>query len=258
MCEGGVLVRHSAFVLSILIVLFPVAIFGQASRIKLAGGPENYFVVFDAASGILNALVAAMLIARLDSKLIGLRSWLILTLYSYSAVQPLFAVFERQEPVFQEIQTFVLIAVFLSKVYLFLIIYYALQTGRLLNYVYCFPILNRLIDAIFENQFEIKEERESKSSFRFFVTNDDKRTYATDRSFENRDDCEIHIEKLRDAAKDMASYVPKEKYGTRWVEIVAKGGEVLCHSADLRSAGEVTELIKESIQKLPYCKYVHS
>jgi hypothetical protein len=133
-----------------------------------------------------------------------------------------------------------------------------LQTGRLLNYVYCFPTLNRLIDAIFENQFEIKEERESKSSFRFFVTNDDKRAYATDRSFENRDDCETHIEKLRDAAKDMASYVPKEKYGTRWVEIVEKGGEVLCHSADLRSAREVTELIQESIHKLPYCKYVHS
>src|SRR5262249_44980638 len=147
----------------------------------------NYFTFFDAVSGIMNAIVLAMLIARLDSKLIGLRSWLILLLYGYSAVQPLFAVFEQKELVFQEIQTFVLISVFLLKVYFFLIIYYTLQTGRMLNYIFCFPILNRLSDAIFENQFEIRMGRESGSSYRFYITNDDKQAYTTDKSFGGRE-----------------------------------------------------------------------
>jgi hypothetical protein len=50
--------------------------------------------------------------------------------------------------------------------------------------------------------------------------------------------------------------VLREKYGTRWVEIVANG-ETLCHSSDLRYTHEVKELIEESVQKLPYCKYVY-
>jgi hypothetical protein len=196
------------------------------------------------------------LIARLDSKLIGLRSWLILVLYSYSAVQPLFAVFEQKALVFQQIQTLVLIAVFLCKVYFFLIIYYTLQTGRMLNYVFCFPILNRLSDSIFENQFEIKVGRESESSLEFLITNEDKPAYTSAKSFESREDCLKHIERLREAAQRKQSYVPNEKFGTHWVEIVADG-EVLCSSIDLRSAHEVKDLIEESVEKLPYCKFVH-
>lgn len=251
------MIRFSALALCIFILLFPMLIFSNSFTIISRNGLTlvNYFTLFDAISGILNALVVAMLIARLDSKLIGLRSWLILILYSYSAVQPLFAVFEQPDLVFQEIQTVVLIAVFLLKVYFFLIIFYALQTGRMLNYVFCFPILNRLIDAIFENQFEIKEERESANSFRFFITNDDRHAYTSDRSFALREDCERFIEKLREVARCKESYNPRNKFGTHWVEIIVES-EVLCHSVDLRSEHEVKEFIEESIEKLPYCKYV--
>jgi hypothetical protein len=195
-----------------------------------------------------------MLIARLDSKFIGLRSWLILVLYGYSAVQPLFVVFERPDVVFQEMQTLVLIAVFLLKVYFFLIIIYALQTGRMLNYVFCFPTLNRRIDAIFENQFEIKTERESEDSFRFSVSKDGRLVYATDKSSRTREDCDRRVEELREAAKMRTSYHPKEQDGTHWVEI-AVNSEMLCHSKDLRSQQEGQELIDESVQNLPYCKY---
>jgi hypothetical protein len=105
---------------------------------------EAYASIFDALSGVLNAIVLALLIARLDSKLLGLHSWLISILYSYAAVQPLFIVFElNQTPIWQTITTVVLIFVFLSKVYFFLIIIYALQTGRMLNYLFCFPIFSK-------------------------------------------------------------------------------------------------------------------
>lgn len=251
------MIRFSVFALSILVLLFPLVILSESFRIISGGGATqvNYFTYFDAISGITNAVVIAMLIARLDSKLIGLRSWLILILYSYSAVQPLFAIFEQPGPVFEQIQTLVLIAVFLLKVYFFLIIYYTLQTGRMLNYVFCFPILNRLSDSIFENQFEIKVGRESETRVTFSITNDDKPAYTTDISFDSREECVKRIESLRDAAKHRESYVSKEKFGTHWVEIVANS-EVLCSSIDLRSAHEGKELIEESIEKLPYCKFV--
>src|SRR6185503_15541898 len=85
-----------------------------------------------------------LLIARLDSKLVGLPSWLISILYSYAAAQPLFVVFElNQTEVFDKITTGVLIFVFVSKIYFFLIITYALQTGKMLNYLSCFPILEK-------------------------------------------------------------------------------------------------------------------
>jgi hypothetical protein len=60
---------------------------------------------------------------------------------------------------------------------------------------------------------------------------------------------------LREIAKHKESFVPKEKFGTHWIEIIADG-DVLCHSIDLRSVQEVKELIEESAEKLPYCKFV--
>jgi len=251
------LIRFSLFALSILVLSFPLVLFSQSSAITSTQDPTllNCYTYFDAISGIINAIVVAMLIARLDSKLIGLRSWLILVLYTYSAVQPLFAVFEQKALVFQQMQTFVLIAVFLCKVYFFLIIYYALQTGRMLNYLFCFPILNRLSDSIFENQFEIKVVREPEDSFGFNITNDDKPAYTSAKSFASREECLKHIEQLREIAMRSQSYFPQDKFGTHWVEIVANS-EVLCRSIDLKSAREVRELIEDSVEKLSYCKFV--
>lgn len=104
----------------------------------------DYVAIFDALSGVINAVVLALLIARLDSKLVGLPSWLISILYSYAAVQPLFLVFELSDSeLLKTITTVVLIFVFISKIYFFLIIFYTLQTGKMLNYLTCFPILRK-------------------------------------------------------------------------------------------------------------------
>lgn len=128
-----------------LTALFPLILLIGRPELDI-NGRNSYVAVFDALSGIVNALVFALLIARLDSKLIGLRSWLICILYSYAAVQPLFVVFGQESPVFKRIMVSVLIFVLVSKIYFFLIIIYALQTGRMLTYLFCFPYANTQVD----------------------------------------------------------------------------------------------------------------
>jgi len=226
----------------------------MGSRVSItASSLTSYFTVFDAMSGILNAIVLALLIARLDSKLIGLPSWLIGLLYCYSAVQPLFAVFEQPAPVFQSIQSFVLISVFVFKVYFFLIIMFTLQTGRMLNYLFCFPFLNRRVDSIFENQFEIKIEREH-GQYRFSIMKHNSLVYSTDHCSGTQEECDTHVEEIREAMKERQSYHRKAQSGTHWVEIKTNGS-VRCHSIGLRSEMDVEDLILESIEKIPYCKY---
>jgi hypothetical protein len=129
-----------------LSAVFPVILI-IGKPIMDATDRNAYVAVFDALSGTLNALVFALLIARVDSKLIGLRSWLICILYSYAAIQPLFVVFGQDTEVLKRMMVSVLIFVLVSKIYFFLIIMYALQTGRMLNYLFCFPYLNEKVDA---------------------------------------------------------------------------------------------------------------
>jgi hypothetical protein len=247
------LVYFSGLVIVMLTLSLPLLL-SMGSRVSItASSLTSYFTVFDAVSGILNAIVLALLIARLDSKLIGLPSWLIGLLYCYSAVQPLFAVFEQPAPVFQSIQSFVLIAVFVFKVYFFLIIMFTLQTGRMLNYLFCFPFLNRRVDSIFENQFEIKIEREH-GQYRFSIMKDNSIIYSTDHTAGTQEECDTDVEEVREAMKERQSYQRKEQSGTHWVELKTNGS-ARCHSIGLRSEMDVEDLILESIEKIPYCKY---
>jgi hypothetical protein len=248
------LVYFSGLLILLLTLSLPLLL-SMGSNVSItATSLTSYFTVFDAMSGILNAIVLALLIARLDSKLIGLPSWLIGLLYCYSAVQPLFAVFEQPAAVFQSIQSFVLISVFVFKVYFFLIIMFTLQTGRMLNYLFCFPFLNRRVDSIFENQFEIKTEREHGHGYRFSIMKDNSLVYSSDHTSDTQDECDTQVEEVREAMKERQSYRSKAQSGTHWVEI-RTNHSVRCHSIGLRSEMEVEDLIVESIEKIPYCKY---
>jgi hypothetical protein len=250
--------RHtyfSGFAVLIFTLAFPLLLTLKSASGFSASGLTNFFTLFDAISGILNAIVLALLIARLDSKLIGLPSRLICVLYCYSAVQPLFAVFEQPAAVFQTIQSFVLVSVFMFKVYFFLIIIFTLQTGRMLNYLFCFPYLDKRVDSIFENQFEIKSNREDEHCFRFSILKDNEMVYVNDSSSKTRGECDKRIEDLRKAMKDKLSYEAKEQAGTHWIEVKMGPNDVICHSIALRSQDEVRNLVEESIQKIPYCKY---
>jgi hypothetical protein len=55
-------------------------------------------------------------------------------------------VFGQDTEVLKRMMVSVLIFVLVSKIYFFLIIIYALQTGRMLNYLFCFPYLNDKVD----------------------------------------------------------------------------------------------------------------
>ncbi len=251
------LVYFSGLVILLLTLSLPLLL-AMGSNVSItASSLTSYFTVFDAMSGILNAIVLAVLIARLDSKLIGLPSWLIGLLYCYSAVQPLFAVFEQPGAVFQSIQSFVLISVFVFKVYFFLIIMFTLQTGRMLNYLFCFPFLNRRVDSIFENQFEIKTEREHGHGYRFSIMKASSLVYSSDHTSDTQEECDTQVEEVREAMKERQSYYPKAQSGTHWVEI-STNHSVQCHSIGLRSDMEVEDLIEESIEKIPYCKYTRT
>lgn len=214
-----------------------------------------YNTAFNAISGALNAVVLALLIARLDSKLIGLHSFFISVLYVYAAVQPLFVAFEQPEKVFEVIMTFVLIFVFIFKIYFFYIIVYSLQTGRLLNYFLCFPTLAKRVDSIFANQFQI-EILQVGQRFSFIITKKNIRTYVSDVYFKNRGECRKQIEEIREIMLNQKSYIIVYSVGNYWIEVFNNRGKKLCHSIDLKSMEDTKDLKFESIEKIPHCKVI--
>jgi hypothetical protein len=248
-------VRLSSFFIAVLTLSFPLLLAVVYRNGFNKDTLTAYATVFDGVSGVLNAVVLALLIGRLDSKLIGLPSWLISLLYFYSAVQPLFAVFEQPGDIFKVIQTSVLIVVFGFKIYFFLIIVYALQTGRMLNYLICFPYLNRRINSVFDNQFEIKADKDKEGSFHISIKRKNADIYLIDRHLPTIEDCDEKVAELQEAVKREKSCHPKEQSGTHWVEVVNSHGHKLCRSISLKSEEEAISLIEESIDKIPYCKY---
>jgi hypothetical protein len=144
--------------LTLFTVSYPVIYWLRPLKLTIDNW-SSYPAIFNALSGMLNAVVVALLIARLDSKLIGLPPYLISILYFYSGIQPMFVVFEQQLDEFDAIRAVVLVVVFIFKLYFFLIIFYSLQNGRLLNYFYCSPLLNQHVRA---KPDDLIEDRPSK------------------------------------------------------------------------------------------------
>lgn len=247
--------NFSILIVTLFTLLFPLLLFLIESNGFSVKDLDGYSTVFNAVSGTLSAVGLALLIARLDSKMIGLPSPLVSVLYFYAALQPFFIVFDLKIPVFQNIQISVLILVFILKIYFFLVIIYIVQTGRLLNYLICFPFLNQRVNSIFDNQFEIKTHREPDHSFGFSITKRNDLVYFTDARFSSREDCDQTIKNLQELMKNSLAYVPDEISGTHWVKVVDIYNDPICESTGLRSKDEADELKKESMEKIPYCKY---
>jgi hypothetical protein len=248
-------VSSSSFFFIMFTISYPlllVAVYSDGFTIQTL---TRYATVFDGVSGVFNAVVLALLIARLNSKLIGLRSRLILLLYFYSAVQPLFAVFEQSDPVFKIIQTSVLIIVFGFKVYFFLIIVYALQTGRMLNYLICFPHHARRVNSIWDNQFEVKAKQKGDGSFHLDINRKNEKVYTGSDHLYTIEDCDSKDTELREVMRRDTSYYPDKQSGTHRVDVKNSHRHKIFHSHDLKSEEEAEELIKESMDKIPYCKY---
>jgi hypothetical protein len=249
------LFNFSILIVTLFTLLFPLLLFLIESNGFSVKNLDGYSTVFNAVSGTLSAVGLALLIARLDSKMIGLPSPLVSVLYFYAALQPFFIVFDLKIPVFQNIQISVLILVFILKIYFFLVIIYIVQTGRLLNYLICFPFLNKRVNSIFDNQFEIKAHKDGHS-FGFSITKKNDLIYFTDTSFSSREDCDQRIMELKERMKDSLAYGnPVQISGTYWVRVVGNHNNLLCESTSLRSKADAEKLITESVEKIPYCKY---
>lgn len=244
------LIHHSLFIVVVFIAVFPLFSF-----LVPRYGLENYDAVFEGAVGTLSAVALALLIARLDSKLIGLSSWLICILLAYSAIQPLSVVFHQHPAALQTIKTSVLLAALGFKICFFLIILHTLQSGRILRYLVCFPFLNKRVDSIFENQFEIKTYREKEHAFTFSIWKKNSLVYSTDTVSTNRKECDKRIRKLQRLMKTEKAYAYGKESGTHWVEVRDSRHDLICESTPLRSKDEARDLIEESMDKIPYCKY---
>ena len=189
------LISLSIFIIVLLEVSFPLFL-GLAANchgIYTRNRLISYTVLFDAISGVVNALAVALLIARLDSKLIGLRSSLISVLYVYAAVQPLFVVFELPEYINEVIKASVLLLVFLLKIYFFFIITYAIETGRLLNYLYCYTTLDERVDSVLQNNYKI-QMAEHEGEYKFDIYDEEVHIFKGELEVDSKEKCLEMIE----------------------------------------------------------------
>ncbi|HEX8146106.1 MAG TPA: hypothetical protein VF591_02800 [Pyrinomonadaceae bacterium] len=262
----GLLIHYSGFVVALLTAVFPLLLFRIGGPALSKESLTDYATVFDGVTGTLSAVVLALLIARMDSKLFGLPWWLIGMLFAYASIQPLFIAFALNVRVLEMVQTSVLTAAFGLKICFFLIVAHSLQGGKMLNYMVCFPLLRERVDSIFENQFEIRLVRAEHNSFTLSILKKNEPYYSTERRFKSRRACDTFVKNLRRRMEDHEAYgQPQEAEGTYWVEVrsaVRSGGRrssakgrLLCESGPLRSEDEAQHLIDESLDKIPYCKY---
>jgi hypothetical protein len=261
------LVNYSGFVVALLIAGFPLLLFRIGSpKLLEESDMRSYATVFDGVTGTLSAVVLALLIARMDSKFFGLSPWLIGMLFAYAAIQPLFVAFALNVAVLKMVQTSVLTTALGLKICFFLIVAHSLQSGKVLNYLVCFPFLKERVDSIFENQFEIRLARAENNSFTFSILKKNELHYSTAIRLQSKEACDKFVRYLREQMKERKAYLPppkgtkadfppREEAGTHWVELRSDNGKVICESSPLKSEEEAHDLIAESMDKIPYCKY---
>jgi hypothetical protein len=254
--------NYSILICTLLTMSFPLLLvfiekssFTKTNLMALA-------TIFAAVGGILNAVAFALLIARLDSRLIRLPTSVISVLYSYSALQTLFVVFAPEGRVFQAIETSALVTALIFKICLVLIITHAWQSGRFEDYLVYFPFLNKRVNSIFDNQFEIRIYGTARQRFKYSIFKENVEKYKTEESYPTRVACDLAVGTVRDAMKKKANYGdhPQSVHGTYWVQVKNLDEDkdkekVICESTSLRSEAEARELIEESIEMVPHCKY---
>jgi hypothetical protein len=218
-----------------------------------------YATVFNGVTGTLSAVALALLIARMDAKLFGLPpwSWSTRIMFAYASIQPLFIAFVLKEDVLNIVQSSVLITAFWLKICFFLIVAHSLQSGKVFNYLVCFTFLRDRVDSIFENQFEIRLARAEHDSFTFSILKKNELYYSTALKPKSREECDGFVHYLRELMKEKEVYLlPLAESGTYWVEVrTLADSRLLCESIPLRSKDEAEEMITESVNKIPYCKY---
>lgn len=132
------LLTGKAFPFIIYIALLGVYIY----FIPSANNTNTFIRISTAISSSINLVSLGLLISRLDSKLIGLPSWLICIVFIYAAIQPLDIFLDEKTLESKMFSVFSYVIVLIFKIYFFFIITYLLQTGRLLSYLQSNGILS--------------------------------------------------------------------------------------------------------------------
>lgn len=248
---------YSILVSTILILSYPLLIY--TGIVKPPNDEDfthsyliGYITTFNCVSGLLNSVVLSLLIGRLDSKLIGLSVGLVSILYVYAAVQPLFVVFSIPDKINENIKTFVLLTVFSFKIYFFLIIVYILQSGRLLNYLCCFPTQHTAIDSIWGNEFEIIYIEVNSNLYKYEIRKSNHIVFKTDLLYESRDEVNKIVEKLRKIMTRRDAYFKFSEPDAPRLEI-KDSDKTLCFSVGIKTK-RFNDFIEECINKIPSCK----
>jgi hypothetical protein len=129
-------------------VLINLLLFNIETIIDLIGKSISIIeisMLSKAVIGIANMIAFSLLISKLDSKLIGLPSWLIAILFGYAAIQLSDISTAGESLADKMIATTDYLLALIFKIYYFLILAYAMQTGRLLNYFYNNAIFKKII-----------------------------------------------------------------------------------------------------------------
>jgi uncharacterized protein YegP (UPF0339 family) len=239
--------------LTVLVPLLAVIVKGNAFTPSDA---DKIPTILGAIGGTLNAVAFALLIARLDSRIIGLRSLLVTVLYGYAALQPLFITFNQPSNLLKFVATSAMIAAFVFKICLVLMVGHIRRSGGLIDYLWFFPVISNSVNSIFGNQFEIKAYSPKPGSFTFSIFNNNVETYRASEMYDTRAKCDHAIKTVVDAMKKKGNYSSEAEklQGIHWIQ-VSLDGQLLCESKGLRSQSEADELIDESIDNVPNCKY---
>lgn len=209
--------------------------------------------MFETISGLFNALAFALLIGRLDSKLISLKNYIIALLFLYAAIQPLFPFLMSNELVAVQVQAIILFLAFTLKLLLFFIILYVINTGRLLTYFYCFGELDKRADSIFANQFEfVIHLNDHHNMYSFSVNNNGQRVFNTVNLYQSLDASKKAISHFRELIK-IASFklTTHSGFDKSWLELI-DDKDVLMYSKDFEN-NKIEEFREEVIENLPYC-----
>jgi len=155
--------------------------------------------LFDIISGLINALVFALLVGRMDSRFIGVRKMIIICLFLYPALQPLYIYFGTISTISDILKPGVIGFALCLKIFLFLVVYYIAQSGRLLTYLFCFGELDVKADLVYNNQVEIMISKdEHHEHFKMAILNNGKKIMSCEAGFSSPKECLNYIKRLQE------------------------------------------------------------
>jgi hypothetical protein len=250
-----VIIRLSPFLTFLLLSLYPGCLgFAAHQGTYYEESLNNFTVFFDAISGVLNAVVVALFIARLDSKFVSLPSNLIGLLYLYSAIQPLFLVFDSPGFVNATIKVCVLLLVFVLKIYFFFIITYAIQEGKIFAYLYCFSTLSERVEAFTNNSYVIRPEMHLDHIVCSIFLKKSKKLKVIGQ-WHDLKHCKEFITQLQTVAANTDNFYLEERSGSFY--LVIKDATNIDYAVSAKPVGskqQFAEMKEEFLHKIPYCK----